>query len=126
VRRDFTADAQNRLWLADITYLDTDEGWRYLAVILDAFSRRIVGWALADHLGTELPLQALDMALRDRQVRPGQTLMHHTDSGSQGGFKRSSQHLEVRSCDGKTPGLGSDGDRATADAVAGPSVGRAA
>lgn len=70
VRRDFTATDPNRLWLGDITYLPTDEGWLYLAVLLDVFSRRIIEWATADHLRTDLPLAALDMALRDRQVRP--------------------------------------------------------
>lgn len=83
VRRDFTATAPNKLWLADITYLATDEGWLYLAVILDVFSRRIVGWATADHLRTELPREALEMALKTRDVRLGTTLVHHTDSGSQ-------------------------------------------
>lgn len=69
---------------ADITYLDTDEeGWLYLAVILDAFSRRIVGWATADHLRTELPLAALEMAPTTCDVRPGTTLVHHTTPGSQ-------------------------------------------
>jgi transposase InsO family protein len=82
VQRDFTAAGPNRLWLGDITYLATDQGWLYLAVLLDVFSRRIVGWATADHLRTDLPLTALDMALRDRRVRPGM-LVHHTDSGSQ-------------------------------------------
>lgn len=82
VRRDFTATGPNRLWLGDITYLGTDEGWLYLAVLLDVFSRRLVGWATADHLRTDLPLAALDMALRDRRVRPGM-LIHHTDCGSQ-------------------------------------------
>lgn len=83
VCRDFSAPGPNRLWLADISYLATDEGWLYLAVILDVFSRRIVGWATADHLGTNLPLAALTMAVRDRLVRPGHMLVHHTDSGSQ-------------------------------------------
>jgi putative transposase len=98
VRRDFTAPGPNRLWLGDITYLATDEGWLYLAVLLDAFSRRIVGWATADHLGTDLPLRALEMALRDRQVRPG-TLVHHTDSGSQylsGAYSRRLARADMR------------------------------
>ena len=82
VQRNFTASAPDRLWLGDITYLETNQGWRYLAVLLDVFSRRIVGWATAAHLGTELPLAALSMALRDRQPRAGM-LIHHTDSGSQ-------------------------------------------
>jgi len=81
VARDFTAPAPDRLWLGDITYLPTGEGWLYLAVLLDAYSRRVVGWAMADHLRTELALDALAMALRSR--RPGAGLVHHTDRGCQ-------------------------------------------
>jgi len=77
VRRDFNPSAPDRLWIADITYVRTWEGWLYLAVILDAFSRRVVGWALADHLRTELATDALQMALTSRQPRPG--LIHHSD-----------------------------------------------
>jgi transposase InsO family protein len=63
----------------DITYVATQEGWRYLAVLIDAYSRRVVGWAMADHLRTELALDALHMALRARRPPPG--LVHHTDRG---------------------------------------------
>ena len=81
VARDFSAAGPNRLWLGDITYLPTGEGWLYLAVLLDAHSRRVVGWAMADHLRTELPLDALLMALGARRPPPG--LVHHTDRGGQ-------------------------------------------
>lgn len=81
VARDFTAVAPNRLWLGDITFVPTGEGWLYLAILLDAHSRRVVGWAMADHLRTELPLDALAMALRAR--RPASGLVHHTDRGCQ-------------------------------------------
>ena len=81
VARDFTAAGPDRLWIGDITYVATHEGWLYLAVLLDAHSRRVVGWALADHLRTELALDALAMALARR--RPGTGLVHHTDRGSQ-------------------------------------------
>lgn len=81
VRRDFNPSAPNRVWLSDITYVRTWEGWLYLAVILDAFSRRVVGWALADHLRTELATDALQMALVSR--RPGVGLIHHSDRGGQ-------------------------------------------
>jgi transposase InsO family protein len=81
VARDFTAPAVDRLWLGDITYVPTREGWLYLAVLLDAHSRRVVGWAMADHLRTELALDALAMALHTR--RPGPGLVHHTDRGCQ-------------------------------------------
>ena len=81
VRRDFKPHGPDRLWVADSTYVDTAEGWLYLAVVLDAFSRRVVGWALADHLRTELATDALQMALRTR--RPATGLIHHSDRGSQ-------------------------------------------
>ncbi|WP_242890972.1 IS3 family transposase [Actinomadura litoris] len=86
VNRRFTTDRPDHLWLADITYVRTWEGWVYVAFVLDAFSRRIVGWQLADHLRTDLPLDALEMALwqrgRERPVQPG-TLIHHSDRGCQ-------------------------------------------
>jgi putative transposase len=68
VERDFSADAPDRLWVADITYIPTWAGFLYLAVVLDAWSRRIVGWAMATHLRTELVLDALNMALGQRRV----------------------------------------------------------
>jgi putative transposase len=71
----------DQLWVADITYVGTDEGWLYLATILDACSRRVVGWSLADHLRTELALDALTMALTTRRPAPG--VIHHSDRGSQ-------------------------------------------
>jgi putative transposase len=81
VRRDFNPSEPDRLWISDITYVRTWEGWLYLAVILDAFSRRVVGWALADHLRTELATDALHMALTSRQPAAG--LVHHSDRGGQ-------------------------------------------
>lgn len=72
----------NQLWVADITYVRLSEAFVYLAVILDAFSRKVVGWAMADHLRAELALDALEMALKDRTVIPG-GLVHHTDRGTQ-------------------------------------------
>ena len=82
VARRFEASRPNELWVGDITYLPTDEGWLYLATLLDAYSRRIVGWAMADHLRTELALDALTMALQQRRPPPGQ-LVHPTDRGCQ-------------------------------------------
>jgi putative transposase len=81
VQRDFTASAPDRKWFGDITYIRTWEGWLYLAVILDAYSRKVVGWAMADHLRTELATAALQMALTTRRPDPG--LIHHTDRGGQ-------------------------------------------
>jgi putative transposase len=81
VRRAFVADGPDRLWVADITYLPTWQGFLFLAVILDAFSRRVVGWAMAGHLRTELVLDALEMALWNR--RPAGGTVHHSDRGCQ-------------------------------------------
>jgi len=79
--RDFTADAANRVWLADITYIQTEEGWLYLAAVMDLYSRRIVGWNTADRIDRQLALTALEDALRSRRPEPG--LIHHSDQGSQ-------------------------------------------
>ena len=81
VKRQFTAARPNQVWLTDITYVPTDEGWLYLAAILDACSRRVVGWSLSDHLRTELALAALEMAVQARRPAPG--LIHHSDRGCQ-------------------------------------------
>jgi transposase InsO family protein len=81
VQRSFTAAAPDQKWFGDITYIRTWEGWLYLAVILDAYSRKVVGWAMADHLRTELATAALEMALRTRRPNPG--LIQHTDRGVQ-------------------------------------------
>jgi putative transposase len=81
VRRDFAAAGPDRLWTADITYVSTDEGFLYLAFILDAYSRRLVGWAMESHLRTELVVDALQMALWRRKPAPG--LIHHSDQGVQ-------------------------------------------
>jgi putative transposase len=81
VGRRFTPPAPDRLWVADITQQRTDQGWLYLAVVLDCFSRRVVGWSMADHLRTELVLDALDMAISQRNPAPG--LVHHADHGCQ-------------------------------------------
>jgi len=81
VARDFAAPAPDRLWIGDRTYVATSEGWLYLVVLLDAHSRRVVGWAMADHLRAELALDALAMALWHRRPAPG--LVHHADRGGQ-------------------------------------------
>ena len=79
--RNFQADAPNQKWTADITYITTRQGWLYLAVVMDLFSRRIVGWSMAASLEATLVLDALRMALTHRQPPPG--LLHHSDRGSQ-------------------------------------------
>ena len=81
VNRSFTVGGPDRLWVADITYIPTWSGFLYLAAVIDAWSRRVVGWSMAGHLRTELILDALDMALLRR--RPGPGLVHHSDRGTQ-------------------------------------------
>jgi putative transposase len=81
LRRDFVASEPNRIWLADITYIPTREGFLYLAFILDTHSRRIVGWSMASHMRTELVVDALEMAVWRR--RPVTGLVHHSDRGVQ-------------------------------------------
>jgi putative transposase len=90
VRRVFIAKQINELWLADMTYIPTWEGFLYLAVVTDACSRKVVGWAFGVQMTADLVISALNMALHTR--RP-ESVIHHSDQGSQGGFNRSSQHL---------------------------------
>ena len=81
LERDFEAGASNQKWVADITYIPTREGWLYLAVILDLYSRLVVGWSMADRMTRQLVLDALQMAVGRRCPEPG--LLHHSDRGSQ-------------------------------------------
>jgi len=81
VSRDFVPSAPNQLWVADIKYIPTAVGWLYLAVVLDCFSRRVVGWSMRDDLRAELVVNALEMAVARR--RPGPGLVHHSDQGTQ-------------------------------------------
>jgi putative transposase len=81
VKRNFTPEAPDRLWVADITYVRTWEGWLYLSFVLDTYSRKVVGWSMANHLRAELVLDALNMAIYTRRPSPG--LIHHSDRGSQ-------------------------------------------
>lgn len=79
--RKFDQELPNQAWAADITYVPTGEGWLYLATVIDLCSRKIVGWAMADHLRAELCLNALEMAIQQR--RPAEGLIHHSDRGVQ-------------------------------------------
>jgi len=104
VKRDFTVDGPNKLWVADITYIRTWAGFLYLAVVVDAWSRRVVGWAMANHLRTELVNGALEMAVRQRRPKG---VIHHSDQGSQYtslAFGKRCREANVR------PSMGSVGD----------------
>ncbi len=94
VKRDFAPTAPNTVWASDITYVRTWAGWLYLAVVIDLYSRRVVGWAIADHMRTELVLTALERAIRAR--RPAAGLVHHSDRGSQYASHAHRQALTAR------------------------------
>ena len=94
VERQFRPDRPNVLWVADITYLRTGEGWLYLAAVQDAYSRLIVGWSIATHMRAGLVVDALKMALARRRPDPG--VIHHSDQGGQPGLNRSSQQCLSR------------------------------
>ena len=115
VNRQFRAEGPDRLWVTDITQHRTAEGWVYAAVVLDVYSRRVVGWSIADHLRTELVADALDMARLRR--KPVSTVVH-SDRGTQGGFNWSSQHLDDGGVDGQAGGLDEGVDGALTDEVA--------
>ena len=104
VQRDFSVEKPDQLWVADITYIHTWSGFLYLAIVMDAWSRRIVGWSMANHLRTELVLDALGMAIDQR--RPV-NVIHHSDQGSQYtsfAFGKRCQEVDIR------PSMGSAGD----------------
>jgi putative transposase len=117
LRRDFTAPAPNRRWVADITYVDTACGFAYTAFVTDLFSRKITGWQVADHLRAGLALDALEMAIFSREGQIGDELVHHSDRGVQYTSIRYTQRLEdigaVRSVGSK----GDSYDNAAAEAV---------
>jgi putative transposase len=104
LQRDFTATHPNQKWAGDITYIQTREGWLYVAVLLDVYSRRIVGWAMAERVTTELTTTALTMALQQRPITG--RLLHHSDRGSQYAAVAYQQHLMVHGiqCSMSRPG----------------------
>jgi putative transposase len=105
--RDFTAKRPNARWVADITYVPTWAGFLFLAVVLDVFTRKVVGWSMSATQNTELVTRALQMAVA--RGRPDGVVVHHSDQGCQGGFKRPSQHLDTGG--GRWRQCGSDSGR---------------
>ena len=93
VKRQFRADAPNRLWFCNITQHRARDGWVYCAAVIDAYSRRIVGWSISDRITAEIVVDALEMARWRRRPEPGTVV--HADRGAQGGFNWSSQHLVI-------------------------------
>jgi putative transposase len=107
VNRRFAPAAPNRLWVADITYVSTWTGWVYVAFVVDAYARRIIGWRTSTSMTTALVLDAIEHAIRTRE-RTGwdvKDVVHHTDRGSQGGFNWSTQHIAVAAIVGGVPSL---------------------
>ena len=96
LNRDFNASEPNQKWVADITYIATQQGWLYLAAVMDLYSRRIVGWSMSDSIDTALVESALDMAIRQR--RPDAGLVHHSDRGVQyasGDYQEKLKDLDI-------------------------------
>jgi putative transposase len=122
VQRDFSAKGPDQLWLADLSYLRCWEGVVFFAFIIDAFSRRIVGWQFAPHMRTDLVLDALRMALGQRSSGADIELVHHSDRGSQTGLNWCSQHRDRGGgVDGQASWVDASADGQGADEVAGAS-----
>jgi len=111
--RDFTATAPNQVWMGDVTYIPTGAGWSYLAVLLDAFSRRVVGWAVDTQLTASLPLAALEQAIRTR--RPPAGVLHHSDRGIQYACEAYQQALRTFGLDGSMSRRGDCWDNAVVE-----------
>jgi putative transposase len=107
VHRQFKADRPNQLWVSDFTYVSTWQGWLYVAFVIDVFARRIVGWRVSSSMRTDFVLDALEQALYARQPERDQSLIHHSDRGSQYVSIRYSERLAEA---GIEPSVGSKGD----------------
>jgi putative transposase len=118
VGRNFCAERPNELWLADVTYVSTWEGWSYVAFILDVFSRMIVGWQITDHLRTDLVLDALEMAIWRRDVTDAE-LRHHSDAGCQYTSFRYTDRLREAGIAASIGSIGDSYDNAMAEALNG-------
>jgi len=118
LKRDFTADRPDQKWLADITYIPTLEGWLYLALLLDLYTRGIVGWAMLDRITNDLTLVALKMALQQRQPGPG--LIHHSDQGSQYTDQAYQALLKDHDIQASMNGVGAWYDNAPMESFIGP------
>jgi putative transposase len=120
VNREFHATRPNEVWVVDFTYVATWSGMAFTAFVSDVYSRRIVGWRTAATMLTELPLDALEMALSTcaRAGAPVDVVVHHSDAGTQGGFNWSSQHLDRGGVDGTSGRVDEEVDWAVTDEVA--------
>ncbi|MGW4514574.1 IS3 family transposase [Streptomyces sp. NPDC004393] len=119
VDRDFTASRPDQLWVADMTYVRTWSGWAYVAFVLDVYSRMIVGWQVANHMRTELPLDALEMALWRRRIKKDSGLIHHSDRGSQYVSIRYTERLSDIGASASVGSVADSYDNAMAEALNG-------
>lgn len=117
IRRDFIATAPDRKWVADITYIPTLEGWLYLAVVMDLFSRKVVGWSMDENIDSNLVADALKMAILNRQ--PGADLVHHSDRGVQYASKLFQSLLKMSGIICSMSGKGNPFDNAVAESFMG-------
>ncbi len=119
VDRDSTASRPDQLWVADMTYVRTWSGWAYVAFVLDVYSRMIVGWQVAKHMRTELPLDALEMALWRRRIKKDSGLIHHSDRGSQYVSIRYTERLSSIGASASVGSVADSYDNAMAEALNG-------
>ncbi len=121
VKRNFTADRPNKLWVVDFTYVATLSGWAYVAFVIDVFSRMVVGWRVSRSMRTDMPLDALEMALasRHRQGRNTSRLVHHSDAGAQYTSVRYTSRLTEAGLNASIGSVGDSFDNALAETVNG-------
>jgi putative transposase len=119
VRRQFTADRPNRLWVGELTYVATWRGFVYVAFVIDVFSRRIVGWRVSSSLRSDLALDALEQALYDRALAPTAPLVHHSDRGGQYLSIRYTERLAEAGIERSVGSVGDSYDNALAETVIG-------
>ncbi|EJC61975.1 integrase catalytic subunit [Alcaligenes faecalis subsp. faecalis NCIB 8687] len=119
VRRHFEADRPNRLWVADFTYVSTWQGWLYVAFIIDAYAKRIVGWRASSSMTTDFVLDALEQAVYDRRPSQADGLIHHSDRGSQYVSIRYSERLGEAGINPSVGNTGSAYDNALAETING-------
>lgn len=119
VRRHFEADRPNRLWVADFTYVSTWQGWLYVAFIIDAYAKRIVGWRACSSMTTDFVLDALEQAVYDRRPTQSDGLIHHSDRGSQYVSIRYSERLSEAGINPSVGNTGSAYDNALAETING-------
>lgn len=119
VRRHFEADRPNRLWVADFTYVSTWQGWLYVAFIIDAYAKRIVGWRASSSMTTDFVLDALEQAVYDRRPTESDGLVHHSDRGSQYVSIRYSERLGEAGINPSVGNTGSAYDNALAETING-------